>query len=176
MPCTPSQLLAHLDALGIRVTTVEHPPVATVEANKALRGTLPGGHTKNLFLKDKKGGLWLVVALEDRVVDLKDLRSRLAAPPLSFARPEVLRDKLGVEPGAVTPFAVINDDPPRVQVVLDAGMLALDPLNFHPLVNTRTTAIAAADLVRFLEATGHPPLTVDFDSAAPAPSAATARP
>jgi Ala-tRNA(Pro) deacylase len=162
MPTSPAQLLARLAALGIEVTTIQHPPVATVEANKALRGQLPGGHTKNLFLKDKKGGLWLIVALEDRPIDLKDLRRRLAAPPLSFARPEVLRDVLGVEPGAVTPFAVINDDAIRVRVVLDAAMLQIDPLNFHPLVNTRTTAIAPADLLRFFEATGHSPLLLDF--------------
>jgi Ala-tRNA(Pro) deacylase len=166
MTATPADLFRHFAALGIRVTTIEHPPVATVEANKALRGALKGGHTKNLFLKDKKGGLWLVVVLEDRAIDLKDLRRRLAAPPLSFARPEVLRDVLGVEPGAVTPFAVINDAEARVRVVLDAAMLAIHPLNFHPLVNTRTTAIAPADLLRFFEATHHPPLLLDLAPAA----------
>ncbi|MFO1127447.1 MAG: prolyl-tRNA synthetase associated domain-containing protein [Rhodospirillales bacterium] len=176
MASTPAALLTRLAQLGMRVTTVDHPPVATVDANKALRGALPGGHTKNLFLKDKKGGLWLVVALEDRPVDLKELRRRLAAPPLSFARPEVLRDALGVEPGAVTPFAVINDDRGLVRVVLDAAMLAIDPLNFHPLVNTRTTAIAAADLLRFLDEMRHPPLVLDMDAGLPTPPAAAARP
>ncbi len=167
MAYTSAEILARLAALEIEVTTVEHPPVATVEANKALRGELPGGHTKNLFLKDKKGGLWLVVALEDRVIDLKELRRRLASPPLSFARAELLRDALGVEPGAVTPFAVINDADARVRVVLDAAMLLIDPLNFHPLVNTRTTAIAPADLLRFLKATEHPPLLLDLAPVGP---------
>lgn len=176
MTATPADLFGRLAALDIETTTIEHPPVATVDDNKAVRGALPGGHTKNLFLKDKKGGLWLIVALEDRAVDLKDLRRRLAAPPLSFARPELLRGVLGVEPGAVTPFAVINDRDARVRLVLDAGMLAVDPLNFHPLVNTQTTAIRPADLLRFFAATGHAPLLLDLGAAAPSPPAAPARP
>ena len=177
MSATPPDLFRRLAALDIEVTTVEHPPVATVEANKALRGELPGGHTKNLFLKDKKGGLWLVVALEDRAIDLKELRRRLASPPLSFASAELLRDVLGVEPGAVTPFAVINDAAARVRVVLDAAMLAIEPLNFHPLVNTRTTAIRPSDLLRFLAATGHPPLLLDLAPGEPGiGTAAAARP
>jgi Ala-tRNA(Pro) deacylase len=158
MAATPVDLLARLAELGIDHRTYDHPPVATVEANKALRGDLPGAHTKNLFLKDRKGTLWLVVCLEDRAIDLKRLRHRLGAAPLSFARPEVLRQVLGVEPGAVTPFAVINDLAGCVRVVLDADMLAIDPLNFHPLTNTRTTAISTAGLRAFLTATGHRPL------------------
>jgi Ala-tRNA(Pro) deacylase len=176
MSATPADLFRRLAALDIKVTTTLHPPVATVEANKALRGELPGGHTKNLFLKDKKGGLWLVVALEDRAIDLKELRRRLASSPLSFARAGLLRDVLGVEPGAVTPFAVINDADSRVRVVLDAAMLRIDPLNFHPLVNTRTTAIAPVDLLRFFEATGHPPLLLDLAPVAPRSAASAGRP
>jgi Ala-tRNA(Pro) deacylase len=158
MVATPAQLHARLDALGIRHQTHSHPPVATVEANRQHRGDLAGAHTKNLFLKDKKGVLWLVVCLENRTIDLKDLRRRLGAAALSFARPALLMEVLGVEPGSVTPFALINDAQGRVRVVLDQEMLAMEPLNFHPLTNTATTQIAAADLRVFLAATGHRPI------------------
>ncbi len=165
-----TELIAFLDRLGIATRTVEHPPVATVAANKALRGTLPGAHTKNLFLKDKKGGLWLVVALEDRPVDLKALRVALGSPPLSFAKPEVLWAVLGVRPGSVTPFAVINDREGLVRVVLDAAMMDCDPLNFHPLENTATTAIAAAGLLAFLAAVDHAPRVLPLDAASSQPT------
>ena len=142
--------------------TYIHPPVYTVEEAKALRGTLPGGHCKSLFLKDKKGGLWLIVALEECRVDLKSLADALGAPRFSFGSAELLHEVLGVRPGSVTPYAAINDAQRRVSVVLQRAMLAHDPLNYHPLENTRTTAIAPADLIRFLEACGHPPRIVDI--------------
>ncbi len=151
-------------ALGIDTKTMRHPAVFTVEEARALRGDLPGWHSKNLFLKDKKGQLWLIVCEEDRPVDLKAFRGRTGAAPLSFAKPELLREVLGVEPGAVTPFAVINDRERRVRVVLDASMLLADVLNFHPLVNTATTAIAPADLLAFLGSCGHEPAIIDFDA------------
>ena len=150
--------MARLEALGIETRTHAHDPVFTVEEAQGLRGALPGGHTKNLFLKDKKGGLWLVVAREDLAVDLGALSKQLGAPRFSFGAPELLIATLGVPPGSVTPFALINDREARVRVVLDEGMLALDPLNFHPLRNDRTTAIAAADLPRFVRACGHEPI------------------
>lgn len=161
-PLSRHGLLTLLNCLGIATRTVDHPPVATVAENKALRGTLPGAHTKNLFLKDKKGGLWLVVAMEDRAIDLKALRGLLAAPPLSFARPEVLLDVLGVRPGSVTPFAVVNDREGQVRVILDAEMMAWDPLNFHPLENTATTAISPGGLLAFLNAVEHPPKIISL--------------
>lgn len=156
---TPEEaaLMARLDALGIATRTVRHPPMFTVAESKALRGSLPGGHSKNLFLKDKKGVLWLIVAGEDRAIDLKALRPRIGSAPLSFASAETLRQVLGVEPGSVTPFALINDRGARVRVVLDAELLALSPLHFHPLVNTATTAIAADDLLVFVRSCGHEP-------------------
>jgi Ala-tRNA(Pro) deacylase len=157
MAATDADLFARLDALGIAHRTQSHPPVFTVEEAKALRGSLVGGHTKNLFLKDKKDGLWLVVAREELVIDLKALSKALGAPRFSFGAADLLVEVLGVPPGSVTPFAVINDEGHRVRVVLDEGMLALDPLNFHPLRNDRTTSIAAADLLRFLEACGQVP-------------------
>lgn len=165
-PASRADLLQRLASLGIAVRTIEHPPVATVAENKALRGELPGAHTKNLFLKDRKGGLWLVVALEDRPIDLKALRVILGAPPFSFATPETLVASLGVQPGSVTPFAVINDAAGLVQVILDAAMMRCDPLNFHPLQNTATTAISPAGLLRFLAAVGHPPRVLSLATAA----------
>jgi len=163
-PLTPEQLLARFDALGIAHRTYTHPPVFTVEEAKALRGSLPGGHCKSLFLKDKKGGLWLVVALEECRVDLKGLADRLGAPRFSFGSAELLYEVLGVRPGSVTPYAVVNDGDARVSVVLQQAMLTRDPLNYHPLQNDRTTAISAADLIRFLEASGHAPRILDFAS------------
>jgi Ala-tRNA(Pro) deacylase len=162
MPATEDDLKAFLANLQIPDRTCRHPAVFTVEQAKALRGELPGAHAKNLFLKDRKGAFILAVTLEDRPVDLKDLRRRIGSAPLSFAPPDALRLLLGVEPGSVTPFAVINDASSRVRVVLDAEMMDAQTLNFHPLVNTATTAIAPADLLRFLEATGRAPVLVRF--------------
>ncbi len=155
MPATPDELFARLDALGIRHVTHRHPPLHTVAESVVLRGSLPGGHCKSLLLRDRKGGLWLVIVLEDRRLDLKALAELLGAPRFSFASPELLWEALGVTPGSVTPFALMNDREHRVRVVLDAEMLRRDPLNYHPLVNTATTAIAAADLGRFIAACGH---------------------
>lgn len=157
MPATPDELFQRLDALGIRHVTHRHPPLHTVAESVALRGTLPGGHCKSLFLKDRRGGLWLVVVLEDRRLDLNALAARLGAPRFSFGSPALLQEALGVTPGSVTPFALINDRSRRVAVVLDAEMLTRDPLNYHPLVNTATTAVSPADLQRFIAACGHQP-------------------
>jgi Ala-tRNA(Pro) deacylase len=163
LPTTPERLLARLAELGIETTTQDHPPLLTVEDSKRLRGDLPGGHCKNLFLKDKKDRYWLVVTLEDRKVDIKALDKRLGAARLSFASAERLWTVLGVNPGSVTPFALINDREHKVQVVLDAAMMREALLNYHPLVNNRTTAIKSADLVRFIEACGHRPATLNLD-------------
>lgn len=165
-PTGPEDLLRRLDALGIRTRTVRHPPVFTVEEAKALRGELPGAHIKNLFLRNKKGAMWLVVCLEDRTVGLKALAAALRAGRFSFGSAERLMTYLGVLPGAVTPFAVINDTGRQVRVVLDKALLTHDPINCHPLVNDMTTAIAPDDLIRFLEAEGHPPLVLDMDGLA----------
>jgi Ala-tRNA(Pro) deacylase len=158
MPKTPDQLFAALDALGIAHPTVKHPPLFTVEQSRALRGQIPGGHTKNLFLRDKKYELYLVVAEEDAAIDLKGLHRLLGAGGrFSFGSADLLREVLGVDPGAVTPFGAINDTACRVTVVLDAAMMARDTLNFHPLVNTMTTSIKREDLMKFLRAAGHEP-------------------
>ncbi len=155
---TPDQLFSYLDRIGVTHTTVKHPPLFTVEQSRSLRGQIPGGHTKNLFLRDKKHELYLVVALEDAEIDLKSLHRTLGATGrFSFGASDLLREVLGVEPGAVTPFGTINDTHGRVSVVLDAAMMEHETLNYHPLVNTMTTSIARDDLVKFLETTGHVP-------------------
>jgi Ala-tRNA(Pro) deacylase len=156
MPATPDDLFAFLNRLAIPHATVQHPPLFTVEQSRSLRGQIAGGHTKNLFLKDKRDALYLVVAPEDAEIDLKSLHRLLGATGrFSFGAADLMRETLGVEPGSVTPFAALNDTAGRVTVVLDAGMMAHATLNFHPLVNTMTTSIGRDDLVRFLAATGH---------------------
>ena len=165
-PLSPEQLFQHLDRLGIAHRTYTHLPVFTVAEAVALRGQLPGGHCKSLFLKDKKGGLWLLVALEERSVDLKRLAAQLSAPRFSFGNPDLLYEVLGVRPGSVTPFALANDREHRVRVVLDRGMLECDPLNYHPLENDRTPAIAPADLLRFIAACGHTPIILELGGSA----------
>jgi Ala-tRNA(Pro) deacylase len=162
MPATPDDLFARLADLGIATVTHRHPPLFTVEESKALRGELPGGHCKSLFLKAKDGSLWLAVAPEDAPVDLKRLAKDLGVGTLSFGRPELLYEVLGVTPGSVTPFALVNDRDRRVGVLLDAAMLREDPLNYHPLTNEATTAIAAADLLRFIAACGHEPRILEL--------------
>jgi Ala-tRNA(Pro) deacylase len=166
-PLTPDRLFARFDALGIPHRTYEHAAVFTVAEAAALRGELPGGHCKSLFLKDRKGGLWLVVALEERRLDMKRLGDLLGAPRFSFGNPDLLYEVLGVRPGSVTPFALANDTDQRLTVVLDKEMLDHDPLNYHPLENTRTTAVAPADLLRFVADCGHTPRIVDLAVAAP---------
>src|SRR5438105_69525 len=136
--------------LGITWQTHEHPPVFTVEEARDLRGSLPGLHTKNLFLEDRKGRHWLVVAREELSVDLNALAKQIGAPRLSFGKTERMTELLRVPPGSVNPFAVMNDRQQRVTVILDE-QLTDGMLNFHPMRNDRTTAIAASDLMRFLK-------------------------
>jgi Ala-tRNA(Pro) deacylase len=155
-------LYARLAELGIAWKTYAHAPVFTVEEAAALYDSQPGGHTKNLFLKDKKDGLWLVTLRDSLRVDLNALARALGAPRFSFGAAELLIATLGIEPGSVTPFAVMNDTRSSVRLVLDAGMLALAPLNFHPLRNDRTTAIAPEELLVFARACGHEPLVVEI--------------
>ncbi|HEY0281298.1 MAG TPA: prolyl-tRNA synthetase associated domain-containing protein [Rhizomicrobium sp.] len=160
-------LYERLRALGIGWKTYEHIPVFTVAEADAVHGSVPGVHTKNLFLKDKKGGLWLVV-LRDRLrVDLNALAKQLGAPRFSFGSAELLIATLGVEPGSVTPFALKNDTAHNVRPILDEGMLAQGPLNFHPMRNDRTTAILPGDLLGFVRACGHDPIIAALPEMAP---------
>ena len=151
-------LYERLRRLGINWTTQAHAPVFTVEQAASLYDSQPGGHTKNLFLKDKKDGLWLVTLRDNLRVDMGALAKRLNAPRFSFGSADLLIETLGIEPGSVTPFSIMNDRAQMVTLVLDEGMLALDPLNFHPLRNDRTTAVSAEALLRFVRDTGHEPV------------------
>jgi Ala-tRNA(Pro) deacylase len=157
MPHTRASLLAYLDGLGIPHKTYDHPAVYTVAESLAIEKTMPGGHTKNLFLKDKKDAVFLIAALHDARIDLKTLHKVLGCDRLSFGKPELLEEVLGVRPGSVTPFSLINDASGRANVILDAAMMEHELLNYHPLENTATTAIARDDLLRFIRATGHEP-------------------
>jgi Ala-tRNA(Pro) deacylase len=160
MPLSRVDLLAKFSELGIVTKTRDHEPVFTVEQAQTLRGEIPGCHCKNLFLKDKNDALWLVVCLEDARIDLKALPDKIGSGRISFGKPELLLETLGVEPGSVTPFGVINDTSFRVKIILDAAMMKHQLLNYHPLQNTATTSIAASDLVKFLKAVGHEPRIV----------------
>jgi Ala-tRNA(Pro) deacylase len=163
---SPDDLIDFLKGLGVAVDLVDHPPVYTVAEARALRGAIPGGHTKNLFLRDKKGALYLLVALEDAVIDLKRLHTLIGASGrLSFGSAELLAETWGVNPGSVTPFGAINDTTGRVRVVLEKTMMELERLNFHPLINTQTIGLASAELVRFLRSTGHEPEIIQFAAA-----------
>ena len=162
-PVTPQELLDYLDELGVSHATIDHPPVFTVAEAKRLRGTLPGGNCKSLFLENKSGEMWLVVLPEDHRANLDRLAQAFGSKRLSFASPERLMEHLGVIPGAVTPLAAINDPHGKVRVAVAAELLDSETLNFHPLVNHRTTTISSPDFVRFLEATGHPPLLLRPD-------------
>ena len=158
MATPPDQLFAALTGLGITHTTVSHPPLFTVEQSQALRGNIPGGHTKNLFLRDKKQALYLVVAEESVEIDLKGLHRVLGASGrFSFGSTDLMLEVLGVTPGSVTLFGAINDKLGRVTVVLDKALMEHAIINAHPLVNTMTTSLSREDLVKFLESTGHMP-------------------
>ena len=166
-PATERDLLALLARLGVAQTTHRHPPLFTVAESRARRGALPGGHCKSLFLKDKKTRYLLAVVLEDRRTDLKALAAATGLGRLSFGSARRMMEVLGVAPGAVTPFALINRlaaaDPPPLDVVLDAEMLKRDPLNYHPLHNEATTAVSPDGLLRFIRHCGIAPRILDFD-------------
>jgi Ala-tRNA(Pro) deacylase len=153
-------LFARLEELGIATTTVEHAPMFTVEQSAALRTSLPGAHTKNLFLTDRDGNMVLVVAKDDTRVDLKALAKRLQAGRFSFGRGEVLEAVLGVSPGSVTPLALINASAAGVKVVVDKALMDFAEFNCHPLENTATTRLATQDLIGFIKACGHEPLII----------------
>ena len=152
MPSDSEDLFRRFEELGISHETHEHPAVFTVEEAQQHCAHLPGAHCKNLFFKDKKGALWLAVLLDEREVDIKALQKAMGAGRLSFGKPELLMEVLGVIPGAVTPFGLINDRDTRIGVFLDGEMMAADLVNFR---NDATTAIAPADLRRFIAACGH---------------------
>lgn len=164
-PATEADLLALFDRMGIAHHTHRHRPVFTVSESSGLKATMPGGHTKNLFLKDKKGRLFLLSALAETVIDLNAVSKLIGAGRFSFGNAELLLQHLGVTPGSVTVFGVLNDAGRNVTLMLDEGLFAHDPVNFHPLRNDATTAISPADLLKFARATGHEPIRIAFDAA-----------
>ncbi|MDE2030560.1 MAG: prolyl-tRNA synthetase associated domain-containing protein [Alphaproteobacteria bacterium] len=161
MPATPEQLFAFLDELGIAHETVEHPPVFTVEEARTWDHKIPGLPCKNLFLKDKKGALWLVVMPAEKRADLAALARRAGAGKFSFGKPDLLLEKLGIAPGSVTPFALMNNADKDIAVVLDEEMMRSETVNYHPLHNAASTAIKSADLLAFLRALDREPVILD---------------
>lgn len=162
-PLGPEELCARLTASGIAFHRTDHPAVFTVAETAPHRDAMTGLQTKNLFLKDKKGRLFLVSARSDARIDLKRLHERLGASGrLSFGSAELLLETLGVTPGSVTAFAVVNDRKGAVTMVLDANLTTGEEVNFHPLVNTATLRVARDDLLAFLRETGHEPMIVDL--------------
>lgn len=166
MPPEATPFLEKCRELGITTTTICHSAAHTVSEAQHLRGEIAGAHAKNLFVKDKKGRLFLVTALEDARLDLKKLHESIGGQGrVSFATPEQMRTHLGIEPGSVTPFAAMNDVTGAVTVILQESLLAHDVLNFHPLINTATTTISRADLLRFLQSVGHEPRIIALPEA-----------
>jgi len=163
---TPEELFAFLDSHGIAHSTLQHPPVFRVGEGQEIKAALPGAHTKNLFLKDAKDQLWLISALGETRIDLKSLPRAIGSARLSFAREEVLHEALGVRPGSVTLFALINDPAHRVRVVLDAALIGHETVNFHPLTNTATTSVSREGMMAFLIALEIEPQIVDFEAVA----------
>jgi len=159
---TRADLFAFLDAHGVAHSTLDHPPVFRVEEGLEIKAALPGGHTKNLFLKDAKGQLWLISALGETAIDLKRLHTVIGSGRLSFGSPDLMAQTLGVTPGSVTAFGLINDVEHRVRFVLDAALARADPVNFHPLSNDATTAVSQEGFRRFLAGLGITPMIVDF--------------
>ena len=162
LPTSPEKLLDKLTCLDISFTTHTHPPLRTVEDAKAFRGDLPGAHIKNLYLRDRKKHNFLIVVQEDRQIDLKSFGGQIGSDRLSFGSADRLFEMLGIRPGAVSPFALINDSDHKVQLILDADLADQSCLYAHPLVNDMTLGLSGADLLRFTAFTGHQPQLLSF--------------
>ncbi|MFD3264835.1 prolyl-tRNA synthetase associated domain-containing protein [Phenylobacterium ferrooxidans] len=159
---TRPDLIAFLDAQGIDHATTEHEAVFRVGEGEEIKHGIAGAHTKNLFLKDAKGRLWLISAQDSTVIDLKRLHPVIGSARLSFGSADLMADALGVTPGSVTAFAMINDTDRRVTFVLDRALAQAEQVNFHPLTNTATTTVSQAGLRKFFAGLGISPLVVDF--------------
>ena len=162
---SPQDLFALLDGLGIAHSTFEHEPVFRVEEGAHIKAALPGGHSKNLFLKDHKGQIWLISALDSTQINLKALPKVIGSGRLSFGSESLLLEVLGVKPGSVTALALINDKDGRVRFVLDSALAAKEPVNFHPLHNGATTGLSTEGLMAFLKAVNREPMIVDLEMA-----------
>jgi Ala-tRNA(Pro) deacylase len=159
---TPPPLAEKFSALGIQAVTYAHPPVFTVEEGKDFKHKIPGGHTKNLFLKDKKGQLWLITALWDTAIDLKSLPDKIGCDRVSFGSAERMEAAIGVTPGSVTPLALMNDLQKTVKPVFDSRLMDCGLVNCHPLKNDKTTGLSPQDLLKFIKGLGYNPLIIDF--------------
>lgn len=164
MPATPEDLFAALDRLGIVHQTLTHPATFTVEEGRHLKASMPGGHSKNLFMKDKDGVLVLISAWAESQLRLNQVHKLIGTRRLSFASAELMLDCLGVVPGSVTAFGLMNDTDGRVRFIVDSALMQFETVNFHPLVNTATTAINRADFRRFVAATDHDLTELDFST------------
>jgi Ala-tRNA(Pro) deacylase len=167
LPTSPAQLLALFDDLGISYRVYDHAPIFTVQEGVHLKESIPGVHCRNLFLRDKKEIMYLVVLTNETMVDLKGLEKLLNCGRLSFGSPERLWKYLGITPGSVCPFTVINDKNHEVTVILDAKMMAAEAVSYHPLDNRQTVNLTPADLLEFFAHTGHKPIILDLSGAAP---------
>ncbi|MEP3232104.1 MAG: prolyl-tRNA synthetase associated domain-containing protein [Hyphomicrobiales bacterium] len=155
MITTRDAILAKLDELGIVTTTYDHEAVFTVEESEKLHDQIPGGHTKNLFVKDKKGKLFLLVVGAHATIDMKTLHKKLECARLSFGKPDLLQEKLGITPGSVNAFCIINDENDEVSILFDKTLMTYDQIACHPMTNTATTVIGREDLERFVKSTNH---------------------
>lgn len=167
LPTPPGQLLERLNTLGIAYQLHEHEPIFTVEEGLHLKATIPGVHCRNLFLRDKKKNMFLVVAANETRIDLKKLQTVLNSARFSFGSQERLWEHLGIRQGSVNPFCIINDTDQQVRIILDAHMMAQPLVNYHPMDNAQTIGLAPDDLIKFIEATGHTPEILDLSEAAP---------
>lgn len=166
-PTTPEELLARLDSLGIAYQLHHHQPVFTVAESLEMERDMAGVHCRNLFLRDKKKAMFLVSAADETKIDLKKLQKLIGSDRLSFGSPERLWENLGVRPGSVCPYAIINDKEGLVSPILDAYMMQGEWVNFHPLINTMTIAVRPVELVRFIRSIGREPQILDLSPAAP---------
>ena len=164
MPATREELFSKLDELGIVHETYDHAPVFTVEESAEIKSKMPGGHSKNLFLKDKAGDFFLICAQSDTPIKINKLHPVLGCKRLSFGKPEALLEKLGVTPGSVTLFSILNDSKCEVTLIIDKRLTDHEVVNFHPLLNDATTAISSKDMIAFAKATGHDPMIIDLAS------------
>jgi len=162
MTASRADLFALFDELGIDHTTTEHKPVFTVDESTEIKASMPGTHTKNLFLKDKGGNFFLICAESHARIKVNKLHPHLGCKRLSFGKAEYLIEHLGVKPGSVTLFSVMNDKSGAVKLIIDKTLADADIVNFHPLKNDATTAISASDMIKFAKATGHDPMIMDF--------------
>ena len=162
MPVSRQDLFDYLDKLNIAHNTLNHDPIFRVEDSLELKAQRPGANTKNLFLKDKAGKFFLICAQSDTNIRINKLHPILGCKRLSFGKTDPLLEFLGVTPGSVTLFSILNDTESAVTLILDAALMNHDIVNFHPLLNDATTAISSADMIKFAKATGHNPVILDF--------------